>query len=420
MGADRGRWASAVAVGTVATFLVASCAAESPARPSTEAPTTTRESPGQTSTAVSPVPTRSPVDSREQVLVGKPIDTATLTGRIVLSSDDDLFTANADGSDPGQITNRAGPEFDAAWSPDGSRIAYRDSRQGINADDEIYVVNADGTGARDLTNDPGNDWGPDWSPDGRTIVFNSDRDGLPMGGFLVDPDGTHLRRIPTDAYVEYPSWSPDGTRIAFMGGTSASEYDIWVVDVDGTHLRQLTDSPGPDGWPAWSPDGTRIAFTSVRDDCSRSDAADCRTTGDIGPHHDVWVVNVDGTGLARVTPEFGQFVAWSPGRGDVARVWLRPLRDPPGRHRTGDARRPRPVGRPVPGLDRVADAPRRRSGSLMSRPPVVGRATQLLDGRISADYAVLLLAQGASRLGVGRIDQARLILCCVSGTPRDP
>ncbi len=163
-----------------------------------------------------------------------------------------------------------------------------------------------------LTKDPGNDWGPDWSPDGRTIVFNSDRDGLPMGGFLVHPDGSNLHRIAGDSYVEYPAWSPDAKRIAFMGGDSAAEYDIWVVDVDGSNLVRITESPGPDGWPAWSPDGTRIAFTSVQDDCSYSDAPDCRTTGDIRPHHDVWVVNADGIRLGRVTPEFGQFVTWSP------------------------------------------------------------------------------------------------------------
>jgi Tol biopolymer transport system component len=257
-------------------------------------------------------PTRSPVDSREPVARGIPIDVASLTGRIVLSSEDDVFTANADGTSVRRVTRKRGPEFDPAWSPDGEWIVYRDSRRGINQNDEIYVVRADGTGARNLTRDPGNDWGPDWSPDGRTIVFNSDRDGLPMGGFLMDPDGSHLRRIPTDAYVEYPAWSPDGTRIAFMGGTSASEYDIWVVDTDGSNLTRLTDSPGPDGWPAWSPDGTRVAFSSVRDDCDYSDAPDCRSTGDIGPHHDVWIVNADGTGLSRVSPEFGQFVTWSP------------------------------------------------------------------------------------------------------------
>jgi Tol biopolymer transport system component len=266
-------------------------------------------SPVTTSTSAAP---QAPIDSRVRVELGEPIDAAGLSGRIVLSSEDDVYTANADGTHVRRITSRNGPEFDPAWSPDGSRVVYRDSRRGINHDDEIYVVDADGSNARNLTNDPGNDWGPDWSPDGSTIVFNSDRDGQPMGGFTMDTDGSHQRRIPTDAWVEYPAWSPDGSRIAFMGGDSAAEYDIWVVDVDGSNLTQLTDSPGPDGWPAWSPDGTRIAFSSVRDDCSYSDAPDCRTTGDIGPHHDVWVVNADGTGLSRVTPEFGQFVTWSP------------------------------------------------------------------------------------------------------------
>jgi TolB protein len=293
-------------VGALVAILVAGSCTASPPTDGTGSPAP------HSSTYTTPEPSGPPIDSREPILVGPPIDVASLGGRIVLSSEEDVFTANADGTGLVRVTRKPGPEFDAAWSPDGNRIVYRDSCRGINQDDEIYVVGADGTGARNVTRDPGNDWGPDWSPDGRTIVFNSDRDGLPMGGFLMNPDGSHLRRIGTDAYVEYPAWSPDGTRIAFMGGASAGEYDIWVVDVDGSNLTRLTDSPGPDGWPAWSPDGTRVAFSSVRDDCSYSNAPDCRSTGDIGPHHDIWVVNADGTGLTRVTSEFGQFVTWSP------------------------------------------------------------------------------------------------------------
>jgi Tol biopolymer transport system component len=206
------------------------------------------------------------VPATDPVLVGEPIDVSTLRGQILLSGDEDVFVANADGTGLVQVTSRLGPEFDAAWSPDGTQVVYRDSRRGVNEDDEIFVVNADGSGARNVSRDPGNDWGPDWSPDGSTIAFNSDREGGPMGRYLADPDGSNVRRIRTDAYVEYP---------------------------------------------AWSPDGTRIAFSSERDDCGFSDADDCRTTGDIGPHHDIWIVNPDGTGLNRVTPEFGQFVTWS-------------------------------------------------------------------------------------------------------------
>src|SRR4029450_6911968 len=155
--------------------------------------------PPPSSAHASPEPSRPPIDSREPVLVGPPIDVASLGGGIVLSSEDDVFTGKAAGRGWVRVTRKPGPEFDPAWSPDGERIVYRDSRRGINQDDEIYVVRADGTGARKLTKDPGNDWGRDCSPDGRTIVFNSDRDGLPMGGFLIDPDGSHLRRLPGDA-----------------------------------------------------------------------------------------------------------------------------------------------------------------------------------------------------------------------------
>jgi len=128
----------------------------------------------------------------------------------------------------------------------------------------------------------------------------------------VSPDGSNLRRIRTDVWVEYPAFSPDGTRIAFMGH-AGGDYDIYVADLSTAQATQLTDAPGSDGWPVWSPDGTRIAFASERDDCLHA-AGDvsCWTADEVGEHHDIWVMDADGSNQHRVTPEFGQFVAWSP------------------------------------------------------------------------------------------------------------
>jgi TolB protein len=219
----------------------------------------------------------------------------------------------ADGTNVGPVADREGPEFDGAWAPDGRWIVYRDSRRGINENDEIYIARADGSGARNLTSNPANDWGPDWSPDGRTIVFNSDCDGG-MSGYLVSPDGSDLRRIQADVWIEYPSFSPDGTRIAFMGH-GGGDYDIYVAELETGAATQLTRAPGSDGWPAWSPDGSTIAFTSERDDCLNAPrSAPCWSVpgGETGAHHDIWLVDADGSNERRVTPEFGQFMTWSP------------------------------------------------------------------------------------------------------------
>ena len=252
-------------------------------------------------------------DGRRPHVEGSPIDVALLEGRIVFDDFEDVWVMDASGTRIRPVAARAGSEFDGAWAPDGRWVAYRDSRRGVNENDEIYVARADGSGVRNVTRHPANDWGPDWSPDGRTIVFNSDRDG-PMSGYLVSPDGSDLRRIDTDVWIEYPSFSPDGTKIAFMGHGEGN-YDIYVADLETGATTQLTWSPGSDGWPVWSPDRSSIAFVSERDDCLYAPAtAPCWIDpgGEPGEHHDVWLMAADGSGPRRVTPEYGHFVAWSP------------------------------------------------------------------------------------------------------------
>ena len=238
-------------------------------------------------------------------------------GRLAVSVDDDIAVVEADGNGRQVVVAAPGPQFDSDWSPDGSRLVYRDSRTGVNVNDEIYVSSADGSGARNLTASPANDWSPAWSPDGEQIAFASDREGE-LRIFVMGADGSGVRRV-TEIWGEYPAWSPDGTQIAFashVGGASLygdPNYDVFVVDADGSGLRQLTESPAYDMYPTWSPDGTQIAFHSTRatPEGFEPPARDPERNADF----DVFVVPAEGgraRNLTRDSERQQKFPDWSP------------------------------------------------------------------------------------------------------------
>ncbi|MCI0658757.1 MAG: hypothetical protein L0170_17025, partial [Acidobacteria bacterium] len=78
-----------------------------------------------------------------------------------------------------------------------------------------------------------------WSPDGSSIAFNSDREG-DMNiwvGELKDGSSHRVTKGPGGDYQ--PTWSPDGRRLVFFSSRSGNS-DLWTADVDSLELRALT------------------------------------------------------------------------------------------------------------------------------------------------------------------------------------
>lgn len=216
------------------------------------------------------------------------LDLSTLSGRIVFDNHDDVWSINADGTGLTRLTRSPWPEFDAALSPDGTKIAYRADREN---ESELWLMNADGSGPHRLG--PGGF--PVWSADGSKIGYAAPR--FPSSIAIMNADGSGRHRVPhTTDGCEYPSWSPDWKRVVF-NCNSSGEHLMSIVDVDGSRVVDL--SGVGEGWQVdWSPDGRTILFASSRD------------------HEpgwtDIYVMRPDGSEVTRLTHDLGYTPAWSP------------------------------------------------------------------------------------------------------------
>jgi Tol biopolymer transport system component len=178
-----------------------------------------------------------------------------------------------------------------------------------------YTINPDGTHEQRVVE--GVLGGPQFSPDGGQIAgCCTDTAGGHSAATILDPDSHSVVRVlpepdpDVDAYCG--RWSPDGARLACesFGTSDPALSGIYTIrSSDGGGLRRVTSDPGDqyggDDHPGdFSPDGARLAFVRYSSTC-----LGC-----------VYVINVNGTGMHRVTPPgFGVVSSdpsWSP-RGNT-------------------------------------------------------------------------------------------------------
>jgi Tol biopolymer transport system component len=129
-------------------------------------------------------------------------DWSPVDDRIAYLRGPNISVANLDGSNGRVIAADAN---EAAWSPDGKRIAF--IRLNANQSQAIWIVNADSTNEQSVTS-PANrtisDDAPAWSPDGSRIVFWRTESDNPKGiAYLavVEAAGGTPKRITADTLL---------------------------------------------------------------------------------------------------------------------------------------------------------------------------------------------------------------------------
>lgn len=256
---------------------------------------------------------------------------------------DRIYSMNVDGTATKQVSNGEGRTTCAYYFKGGKRIVYASTQSGgkdcppepdrskgyvwpVYDDYELYTAKADGTGIKRLTNVSGYDAEATVSPNGKSIVFTSERDG-DLDLYSMDTDGKNIKRLTNEiGYDGGAFFSPDSKTIVYRRSSPKTEaeikrykdllsqklvvptvFEIWVMNADGSNKRQVTNLASASFAPFFTPDGKRIIFCTNFFDANKADRRR-------QPNFDLALINIDGTGIERVTfgESFDGFPMFSP------------------------------------------------------------------------------------------------------------
>ncbi|MDA0330051.1 MAG: hypothetical protein O2958_13725 [Gemmatimonadetes bacterium] len=157
----------------------------------------------------------------------------------------DVFTMDPHGGNLIQVTDDAALDASPTISPDRTKVIFASDRDGNS---ELYVKNSDGSGvATRLTITPDAEWDANYSPNGSRIAFTFE----PVGSanwdlYSMATNGSDLVQLTdTPEWDANPDWSPDGLRIAFESRMGGGDWEIYTSDATtlGVPLR-LTQNQG--------------------------------------------------------------------------------------------------------------------------------------------------------------------------------
>ena len=238
-----------------------------------------------------------------------------------LDGNQQIATADIDGSNPQQITSGPAIHEAPSWSPDGLHLVFDFSPTTPDNDPNfhttIYVMNADGSDPHAVIPDTvlrGQerifDVEPQFPPDGTRIVFvrivKQEGNGFQQEAvFVTNSDGGNARQLTSwGLAAEHASWSPDGQWITFNAlkqsqHPTGGSISIYLMRPDGSDQHIIYNGQSHTGGfhPVFSPEGHQIVFGCVQPATVGASAASESKAHD----DDICVMNADGSNVVDIT-----------------------------------------------------------------------------------------------------------------------
>ena len=213
----------------------------------------------------------------------------------------DLYIYYMDKKKSEKVSSFKGINSGAIFTPDGNNVLLTLSFTG-NA--EIFKLHLNTKRLQRITRHYALDVDPSLSMDGTKMAFLSSRPGKAMV-YIMDPREMEkdVKRIGfVGKFNATPRFNPDGSEIAFASW-SGKGFDIYRMSANGTGLVRLTRDFGSNEDPSYSSDGEFIVFSS-RKRLSRKKTI-----------HNLHIIDRDGGLIGSLTRGFGNCITprWSRG-----------------------------------------------------------------------------------------------------------
>lgn len=209
-----------------------------------------------------------------------------------------IFAINVDGGKSSQITVGDKDVFPLDVSADGAKILYGASKE----ESDLWSVNIENREESPFASDINAELWADISPDGKFVAFQSIRNlsqgnRLFKGAILTKPTDSDAPPFQLAAEGFLPVWSPVGGQLAFMR-VAGETFNLWTVKAAGGEEKQLTNGEGIPSVEfsvlpynrtqarnfSWSPDGKKIAYISDR-----------------SGQRNIWLIDADGANNTQLT-----------------------------------------------------------------------------------------------------------------------